>query len=344
MCSRSSMRRTLALLSLLIAAGCTAKATLPVVEAPPQPVAAAQVPAAGVGAVRVGVRWPAYQAQAIPYSAAALEVALLSGSTPVATASIVRPASSVTLSSLPAGTYTVQLEARRDDEAKTVVADASASIMVVANRIAAASLVLTPKFAPRLDYISPTSGPPGTPIGLYGANLWSGSTGTVSVLVDGLPVPDAMFDAGSTIYLYDLPSWAGNSASISVVVDGIGIPESQVKVFTRQVIHHLKLAPSSVTLATYQQQTFTATAYADAGETTPVSGVAFDWSLTDLVPAPTGAAGNNGFTLSGGVFRATATGSATVRVQSGDKFATASVVVDQIGTEPTPGPGGGGAP
>lgn len=341
------MRRTIALLllPLLVAVGCTANALRGTVPTPLQgPLPAAVTPAepaaAGFGSVRVGVRWPGYEAQAIPFSATSLDVTLLNASSaPVATASIVRPASSTTLTRMPAGTYTLKIEARRGDTARTVVADASAPLIVVANRQATASLALTPKFGPRLDYIHPTSGPPGTSIALYGANLGAPAEGTFSVLVDGLPVPQSLLQPGSsTIYLTDLPNWAGNSATISVSVDGVRVPKSQERVFTRQVIHHLTLTPATASLATYQQQVYTATAYQDQAGTVTVPGVTFAWSLTDLVPAPDATFGSNHFTLSNGMFRATATGSATVRVEAGGKVATASVVVNTVGTEPTPGP------
>lgn len=339
------MRRSIALLllPLVVAVGCTAnalRATAPGATSPgaESPLAA---PAKGVGSVRVGVRWPDYQAQAIPFSASKLDVTLLSASTTVATASIVRPAASATLAGLPVGSYTVQIEARRSDE--TVVADATSPVTVVANRVAAASLVLTPRFAPRLDYLYPTSGPAGTPIGLYGANLAPPADGTYSVLVDGQPVPKSMLQPGSsTVYLTDLPSWAGNSATIAISVDGI--QASQQLVFTRQVIDHLTISPATASLATWQSLTYKATAYQDAAGTVEVPNVAFNWSLTDLNPPPDPLQGSNSFTLSGGIFQATATGSATVRVESGGKFATASVVVDSIGTEPTPMPPGAGAP
>lgn len=356
MFSKFELRKSLALVLLpLLAVGCTANALRGTVPSTAQgpgaetPLAAGspvEASEAAFGSVRVGVRWPEYQAQAIPFSTAALEVALLNaGNTPVATASIVRPASSTTLTRLPVGTYTVRIEARRSDASRTVVADASSPITVAANRIAAASLVLTPLFGPRLDYIHPTSGPPGTAIALNGANLWPPEGGTYSVLVDGVPVPTSMLQPGaSTVYLTDLPSWAGNSVTLSISVDGVTVPASQHKVFTRQVIHHLALTPTSATLATHQQQVYVATAYQDAAGTVPVPGVAFSWSLTDVYPQPDAAFGSNYFTLSNGVFKATATGSVTVRVEAGGKFATASVVVDTIGTEPTPGPGPGGAP
>lgn len=350
MFSRFEMRKSLAFVLVpLLAVGCTANAlrgTVPsTAQAPGAEAPLVEASEAAFGSVRVGVRWPDYQAQTIPFSAAALEVALLNGSTPVATASIVRPASSATLTRLPVGTYTVRIEARRSDTSKTVVADASAPITVVANRIAAASLVLNPLNGPRLDYIHPTSGPPGTSIALNGANLWPPSGGTYSVLVDGLPAPTSLLQPGiNTVYLTDLPSWAGNSATLSISVDGVPIPVSQHKVFTRQIIHHLALTPTTATLATHQQQAYVAKAYQDAAGTIQVLGVAFSWSLTDVYPQPDATFGSNYFTLQSGIFKATATGSATVRVEAGGKFATASVVVDTIGTEPTPGPGPGGAP
>lgn len=338
------MRKSLAivLLPLLAAVGCTATA----LRTTPQPAALPEAPPvlaeAGNGSVRIGIRWPAYETQAIPLSATTLDVAMLNAtSTPVATASIVRPASSATLTHLLAGTYTIELKARRSDASKTVVADATASIAVVANRIAAASLALVPKFPPRLDYLYPTSGPAGTAIALYGANMAPPAGGTYSVLVDGLPVPNSLLQAGSSmVYLTDLPSWAGNSATISLSVDGLSVPVSQERVFTRQVIDHLTLTPATASLATYQSQTYTATAYQDQAGTVVVPNVSFSWSLTDVYPPPDVMLGSSAFSLNGGVFQATATGSATVRVEAGGRFATASVTVDSIGTPPTPPPAG----
>lgn len=288
----------------------------------------------------MGVKWPSYQTQAIPYSAAALDVALLDGlGTTVATASIVRPATSTAMSRMRAGSYTVRIAARRADGPKTIVAEASAPLTVVANRIAQASLVLVPKFPPRLDSIYPTSGPAGTPIALNGANLGAPLGGTYSVLVNGQPVPMYLLQPGdNTVYLTDLPSWAGNAASISISVDGITIPDGQVQVFTRQVIDHITLSPATVTLATNHSQTFTATAFQDAAGNVPIPNVTFSWLLADQYPTPD-PFGLNPFYFNNGVFSATATGSATVRVSAGGKFATASVVVDSIGTAPTPGPG-----
>lgn len=336
------MRTVPFLIAALSAAGCAASVLRPAgLPSPTAPVENASPSFAGYGEVRVAVKWPSYQTQAIPLSAAALDVALLDAAgTAVATASIVRPTSSATLSRMRVGAYIVRIAARRADVQQTIVADATASLAVVANRIAQASLALVPKFAPRLDSIYPTSGPPGTAIALYGANLGAPPGGTYSVLVDGQPVPNALLQPGSsTVYLTDLPSWAGNAASISVSVDGLAIPDGQVQVFTRQVIDHLTISPTSATLATYQSRTFTATAYQDAAGTVPVPGVTFSWLLTDQNPPPGVMPGSNPFSLSNGVFSATATGSATVRVEAGGKFATASVLVNSVGTPSTPSPG-----
>lgn len=359
------MRKAMAivLIPLLVAVGCTADAlrgtapreTTPQTSMAPLPaveVAVPQPPTEGFGNVQIGVRWPSYQAQAIPYSAVALDIAILNaGDTPVATASIVRPAASVTLSRVPVGTYTVRLTARQGDAAKTVVAEATSPIDVIANRIAAANIPLIPTYAPRLDYIHPTSGPPGTQITLYGANLAPlQSNGTYSVLVDDRPMQASMVQTfGKTqVYLMDLPSWAGDTATLSISVDGLRIPASQERVFTRQVIRKIAISPETVEhLATHQPQPFTATAYRDTDGTVQVPGVTFNWSLADQYPPTSGPMDVSPFTLSGGLFKATATGSVTVRVEAGGCYATASVVIDTIGTEPTPGPGGGaggGAP
>ncbi|HEY9897590.1 MAG TPA: hypothetical protein V6D00_00285 [Pantanalinema sp.] len=293
----------------------------------------------GVGSLTVSIRWPAYDAQAIPLSTTTLDLELRDAqSALVATASIARPLATANLPGIPAGTYSLSAIARRAGGG--AVASDAVSVRVLANRSVPARLVLVPSAPPRLDSIVPTSGPPTTQIQLRGANLAPPPGGTYSVLVDGRPVPKEMLQPGSSIvYLNGLPDWAGAAPVIAIAVDGIAIPSSQQKTFQSQVIDHLALTPSEATMATYGTRRFIATAYRDAAGLQPIADVRFEWSMEDVVPAPVFGEGTTGpqFSLVGGFFQAQdATGSATVVVTAGGRKATASVVVDTIGTPPPP--------
>ncbi len=282
---------------------------------------------AAYGEVRVTVRWPSYGTQTIPSSATMLDISVLDASlVAVATASIARPASTAALARIASGAYTISVLARRPDA--TTVAEATSSVTVIANRVAQANLTLIPRFGPRLDYLWPAAGPPGTAIFLYGANLAAPPNGTFSVIVDGLPVPGSLLQPGGTPVLTSLPAWAGLNATISISVDGLDVPSSQARVFTQQIVDHVAISPASATISTDASESFTAIAYQDASGTLPIPGVSFTWSLADQVPASDPLTDFFPYSLTDGFFQTkTTTGSVIVQAQAGGKTGSASVTI-----------------
>lgn len=279
------------------------------------------------GMIVVSVRWPRYGIQAVPFSTREIALLLMgSGSVPAATASILRPASSATLSAIATGSYTLTAAARRGDAGKTVVAEASASIRVFANRVANAVLKLVPKFVPQLDFLDPQSGPPGTTVRLYGINLAPPAGGTYSVTVDGVPLPGSKLQPGSsTIVITEFPDGNSATAAVAVSVDGIPVQEDQVQVFTRFVVDHLRIVPASASLTPGATMSFSATAYRDAAETQTVE-LPIDWRLEDMVPPfDPFSQGLPAFSLDNRVLTVRATGSVTVVARAGGREARAYV-------------------
>lgn len=210
----------------LLLVGCSSAST------PGASLTAAPAPKVGLGSIEVGIRWPAYAAQAIPYSSATLDLTLLQDTRTLATASIARPATSGTLDRVKAGSYVLLARTRRSDATKTVVAEATTSVDVHANRVASARLTLVPKFAPLLSSISPTQGPIGTTITLWGAfgnASYPIDKASYSVTVDGVAVPA---DPANNFILVTVPEGVGSTCSVSVSVDGISVPPDQVKEFS----------------------------------------------------------------------------------------------------------------
>jgi hypothetical protein len=270
------------------------------------------------------VRWPAYQTQVIPASAATLELVLTQGAETIKTLVLDRAQSTATFSRIPVGTYTLSAWARRSDAARTSVAMGSASVTIRANQIARPTLTMTPALAPRLDYLYPSKGLASRAIFLYGENLVPPPGGTYSVTVDGRPVPSTLLQPPSTTYLVvtELPPWAGATSSFALSVDGVVIPKSQERVFTRQVLHHVTVMPSIIHLASGSVRDFTVTAWADAGES-EVLDLPATWSLHDADPA-------DAFALTpwGTLTCGPSTGSVTLQAWIGGMVGTASVTVD----------------
>lgn len=292
----------------------------------------------GAGAVRVRVAWPRFRTQAIPLSATAVDLDLLSPTSTIATASIVRAATdSATLRGIATGSYTIRAVARREDG--TVAAQSTASVVVRTNRVASATLALAPASMPRLDFISPAQGPPGSQVILYGVNLRPPAGSTYSVLVDGQPVSSYYLQAGdSYVTIASLPGTAATSA-ISIVVDGIAIPASQMRVFRRLTFDRVEVSPATLSLQPGATCSFTAKAFIGAGtDSTEVTGLPFQWSLAVQIPAPSGGGfgmSTPSYTLSEGYLQVGSwfsTGSVTVKAEAGNatysKFGTASVVVE----------------
>lgn len=289
---------------------------------------------AGRGAIVLRVKWPDYRTQAIPFSTHEIGIFLRSagaapGAAPIATASIVRPSTTATLSAIATGSYTLALEARRGGSARTLVAEASTSVAVFANRVSQAHLVLVPKIVPQLDFIEPTSGPPGTVVYLYGANLAPPAGGTYSVTVDGVPVPALKLQPGAnTIVITNMPSGNQATSAVAVSVDGVPVPDSQIKVFTRFLVDHIRIDPASATMSAGATMSFSATAFQDAAETATAD-LAIQWRLADLVPpADPFSLDPPPFSIESQVLAARATGSVTVVASAGGKEATASVKVE----------------
>ena len=305
---------------------------------------------ADYGSVQVAVRWPSASlrsVQTIPLSATSIALSLATGSTTVATASIPLPATSSTLAKIPVGSYTLTAEALRSDGSDA--ASASATLDVVANRVAQASLSLIPLDGPSLSGISPMSGPPGGQIDINGTNLAPPANGTYSVLVDGQAVPSNQLQGGaSTIYLIGMPSWAQSSgtATISVSVDGVTAPQTEI--YTVQNVQCVTLTPQASTDTSSTTVQFSATAYGDQGCSQAISGIPFSWNLTNQDPVPSTMPGATpSFTLSGsGVFQTyVSTGSAWIWVTGGGVTATTSITasVSTAILDATPAPGGGAA-
>ena len=308
---------------------------------------AALTAVAGTGGIQLRVKWPGLSAvsaqtghrtaQAIPLSAIRLDLSVLdASSSPVATASIVRPASEGSLQGIDVGTYTLDVAARRSD--LTVVASGSATQQIVANRVQSISLTLSPANVPVLTSLSPSPVQVGDWVYLTGANLAPPPGGTYSVLVDDQPIPDADLQPGSSLVAFLAPAWLTTSSTVSVSVDGL--PATTSLPIAKLTLDHLTITPATASLVVNQSQTFVYKAFTASGGDVS-NKVAFAESLVNQDP-PNG----NGFVwfeLNGGRLTASATGSVTVQIAAEGLVATASVVVVENTASPdpwqTPGPG-----
>lgn len=297
----------------------------------------------GSGEVRVAVRWPELSIQAIPLSASELEVALTRTGTTVATGSIVRPVTVGRLTAIPAGSYVLAVQARRLDAGRTVVAQATASIDVVANRVASAALVLAPSRPPRLTSLSRASVRVGGAVFLNGENLGVPQGGTYSVLVDDRPIPALDLQPSNNQIAFLAPSWLASNSTVKVSVDGL--LASGVLSLSKRVLHHLRIGPENATVSVGASQAFQFRAFLDAGETQEATDdVAFVATLTDCDPSPNPDSGFQPFVLSGQTFTAQASGTTTLRLAAEGLVASTPITVLAPSTLPTPTPPPGGLP
>lgn len=282
------------------------------------------------GALSVAIKWPeGYTTQAIPLSATRLDLFLKSGTTIVATASVVRPETTASMNDLDAGPLTLLAEARRTDG--SLVASGSVELTVYVNRVVTAGLRLIPVKMPYVSFLSPEQGVIESGVKINGSDLSAPPGSTYSVLIDGRAVPQSsLFPGSSVIEIRPLPDWTSTHATITVTVDGI--PAETQPVYRRLNLGWITISPAEPATKTNQPIYFTATAFEQDGSTVSPD-PKFFWEITSQPPNSEGAFTIN---MNTGHFVATAEGSCDIRASLGNTYATTSVRINGIGSSPPP--------
>ncbi|MBM3270699.1 MAG: hypothetical protein FJZ01_23960 [Candidatus Sericytochromatia bacterium] len=278
----------------------------------------------GTGEILVAIRWPGYQAQALPASAATVDITVSTGSTQIASLPIGRPTATGSISKVPEGAYWVKAQAWRyasaTNKTKTTVAEATASVAVKANRRSQAALTLALKYPPALTGLTITPDCPDYRLTGAGTNLKPFVDVSPKVLLGGQIVTN-LEDYGNTSFEFVLPAGTPATASVALEVDGIGVATVS-KAYDKVAL--IKFATDSVTVARNATAALAATAFEDAAGTA-TAGARVRW---DIVPGGTLAAGTHYSFGDTGRFDALDTaGTAWIKAYAGCGSATLSVRV-----------------
>lgn len=302
--------------------------------------AAARQPERLTGGIRISVKWPdaPYKLQAIPASTVRINVEVKSADTTVETAVIQRPSQKQAyISGLAVGTYSVVLTGFRED-LSTVVASASADVLVKVNEIAGATISMVPSFPPRLDSVEALSN---GQLSLKGSNLSFVGAATHSVLINNVPLARSAYTAGTPgdqqIVVTALPDGT-TSGLVDVSIDGIKIPVGDKRSFVlgslSQPVHHIAIAPTAEwstfpVIKKGENKQLVATLWADENENATTDAT-IEWDIFKIDPQPLPS--ESWVSVSGGqVFASdtlTQAATATIRAKAGGQVSQVEVLLE----------------
>ncbi len=278
------------------------------------------------GAVSLRVKWPERTTQYIPETAETIVFGIYKPgiTAPLATASLTRPASELSLPRLPIGSLRFTADAQDPDG--TVGASGSATVTILPNATVSVPLHLISALpAPTVTGFSPSNGVPGQQVTVSGTNFGASRNTPFAIQYGNTTLPgDRIFRLSDSQLAFFVPTGAVNS-TFSVTVG----PHTVASTAAFQVIATVSVTPSAVALdASTQQVTLTVTAKDAAGFVIPSP--VLPWNTLSENKAGWGTGDPllffNGSTRV--VSRGTATGSALIGIGLTPTLATVSVTVD----------------
>lgn len=214
------------------------------------------------GGARLTIRWPERSAQFIPTTANRIAFAVYRTgiASPLATASVTRPASTVTFDRLPVESLRFTAEALDPDG--FVGATGSAQVTIRANAVTSGAISMASTVNPVISDFSPRNGCPGQQVTITGSGFAASRNASYSVSFGGVTLPgDRIFRFSDTQMGFFIPSDATNG-SFAISIDGVSRATDSIF----RTIKTLSISPTSVTLSTESPtQSFQVTAWDSAG-------------------------------------------------------------------------------